>query len=134
MATGQTAGQAAANIHVGGHCSYIYVGANLTSKSADDCILAFEFPSNHGMVGGNVLYADGHICYLALEELVQVVPALEAGQDPPKFVSLTQGQARTLYAQRWVPQLTAMQSGQWEKRVTGQPATRPGSVTRPVAP
>jgi hypothetical protein len=120
-ATGATPAQIAANIHAGGHCSYMYVGANLTSASPGDCVLAFESPANHGMDGGYVLYADAHVTFETLSTLVQLVPALEAGQNPPKLATLTQAQATALYTQRWLPQLPAMQSGQWEKKVTSQP-------------
>ena len=132
MARGPTTQQSAAIIHAGGHCSYIYVGANLTSSSPASCIVAFEFPSNHGMDGGNLLYADLHTEFVTLDKLVQLVPALEAGQNPPKFAILTETQAKTLYAQRWLPQLTAMQSGQWEKKVTNQPTTQPVPAALPA--
>ena len=133
-ATGATQSQIAANIHAGGHCSYIYVGANLTSSSPATSIVAFDFPTNHAMDGGSVLYADGHTEFVMLDKLVQLVPMLEAGQNPPTFAALSETQAKTLYAQRWLPQLTAMQSGQWEKKVTNQPTTQPVPAARPAVP
>lgn len=133
-AAGATPEQIAAKIHAGGHCSFVYVGANLSTSVVAGSILAFEFPSNHGMDGGYVLYADRHTEFLTLDKLVQLVPALEAGQNPPVFAALTESQAKTLYAQRWLPQLSAMQSGQWEKKVTNQPTTRPAPAIDAAVP
>jgi len=90
-------------------------------------VIAFEFPDNHAKESGNVLWGDGHVSWERFETLVQLVPELEAGHNPPRFRTLTRGEADAMYQQRWAPKLQQMKDGTW---AVGLPraTTRP-SVT-----
>jgi hypothetical protein len=135
-ATGNTLEEALGQLRQGSHCSYVYVGANLTDQSDAACVVAFDLPANHSMEGGNVLFSDAHVEWWWLPRLVQLIPALEAGLNPPPPPKpLTQAEALQVYYEVWAPQLTALKSGDWEKRVTGQlPASRPATTSAAAAP
>ena len=80
----------AATLLSGGHCSFVYVGAGMTSSARQDDVVAFELPDNHGQrAGGNVLYSDAHVEFQPFDTLVQLVPELEAGRNPPVIRPLT---------------------------------------------
>lgn len=120
--------QQAATLLVGKHCSYVYVGSRLTTTWGDE-VVAFDLLDNHsnrGGPGGNVLYGDGHVSWEKFETLVQLVPELEAGRNPPNFVTLTAAQAQTLYTQKWLPKLASFKNGTWA-------ASLPRPTTRPLA-
>jgi len=66
-----------------GHCSYIYcVPPDFRDSTPNvDTILAYEPPSNHDNNGMNVLYADGHVDWVA--ETGWIISELKAGHNPP---------------------------------------------------
>jgi hypothetical protein len=129
-----TAQQQAATLLSGRHCSFIYVGAGMTSATNADALVAFELPDNHGKsAGGNVLHAGGYVTWLAFEDVVQLVGELEAGHNPPVIQPLTPAQAWTLYKFIWEPKLPALRNGAWAASLP-RPATQPATaVTQPGA-
>lgn len=120
--------QQAAKLLSAGHCSYIYVGAGMTSSAGSDEVVALELPDNHSKDGGNVLYGDHHVSWEPFETLVQLVPELEAGRNPPVIRPLTAAQAKTMYDQKWLPKLPAIKNGAWAASLP-----RPAPSTRPAA-
>jgi prepilin-type processing-associated H-X9-DG protein len=124
----------AAKLLSGGHCSYVYVGAGMTdAPGAGDVVVAFELPGHHASRsgGGNILYADGHVMWIELEQLVQLVPELEAGHNPPVIVPLSTAQAQTLYSTRWLPKLASICSGTWAAKLPRPTPPQP-SAAAPV--
>ena len=95
----------------------------MTSAARYDVVVAFELPDNHSGDGGNVLWGDAHVSWEGLGTLVQLVPELEAGRNPPVIVPLTAGQARALYERKWAPKLASMKDGTWAASLP-RPATR----------
>lgn len=93
-ATGSTPAQQAARLAMPGSCSYIYVGAPLTDQSSANCIVAWDDPANHKIEGAIVLFADGSAAFEPLTTVVQLVPELEAGHNPPTIVTLSQKEDR----------------------------------------
>ena len=120
--------QPAAMLLSSDHCSYVYVGAGMTSSAGVNDVVAFELPGNHAKDGGNVLYADAHVEWEGFHVLVQLVPELEAGRNPPVMRPLTVAQAKTMYEQKWVPKLASIKDGTWAASLP-----RPSSATRPSA-
>ena len=119
--------QQAATLLSGTHCSYVYVGAGVTSSANSDTVVAFELSDNHGTgQGGNVLYADAHVEWQRFDTLVQLVPELEAGRNPPMLRPLTEAQAKMIYDQKWVPQLSSIKNGFWAASLP-RPSTRPSA-------
>lgn len=118
--------QQAATLLSGGHCSYVYVGAGMTSSAGPDEVVAFELPGNHPRKGGNVVWGDGHVTWERFETLVQLVPELEAGRHVPVIGALTAGQAKAMYEQKWVPKLAKIKDGTWAASLP-RPATRPSA-------
>lgn len=116
--------QQAATLLSGTHCSYVYVGAGVTTLARSDTVVAFELPGNHPEAFGNVLYADGHVETPPFETLVQLVPELEAGRNPPALRPLTEAQAKMIYDTKWVPQLSSIKNGFWAASLP-RPSTRP---------
>ena len=82
-ALGPTTQASAANIHSGGHLSYIYLGKGFTSSVAPNVILAYEPLSNHGS-GMNVLFGDGHVEFFHTAEATALIAELTAGHNPPR--------------------------------------------------
>ncbi len=107
-------------------CSYIYVGADLTSKADPDCILALEDPDNHGLTGGNVLFADGHVEFLDLPAIQLILLQLNAGRNPPASLTptLSQAAAEQDYQTNWKSRMPQLKSGVWRIPTT-QPSTTP---------
>lgn len=126
-AKGSTPAEEAAGLTEPGCCSYVYVGAALTDRSSPNCAVAWEDPANHNMEGANVLYADGSVRFEPLTTVVQLVPELEAGHNPPTIAKLSQKQAEALYAKSWEPKLIAMKTGVWAAGLP-RPTTRPAST------
>lgn len=118
------AGRAAALLKPG-HCSYIYVGGNLTDACNPDCVVAFEDPAHHRMQGAAVLHADGHVSFEPLRHVVRLVAELEAGRNPPTIAWLSDAEAKALYDETWKPKLPSMRNDTWGAslpRPTTQPA------------
>ena len=111
------------------HCSYVYVGAGMTSSAGADQVVAFELPDNHSKDGGNVLYGDHYVSWEPFETLVQLVPELEAGRNPPMILPLTAKQAKTMYEQKWVPKLASIKDGTWAASLP-RPSTRPSGEAK----
>lgn len=66
------------------HISYAYAGKGLTINAPASAVLAYETLSNHGDIGINVLYADGHVDWLSKAEAIHMVNELSAGHNPPR--------------------------------------------------
>ena len=74
------------------HCSYVYVGAGLTSASATPRhVLAYEPPSNHaghpagdGGDGINVLWGNGTVQWLPAPQARRLMNELNVGHNPPR--------------------------------------------------
>lgn len=109
-----------------GHCSYVYVGAYLSRAGSAGTVVAFEDPANHEMRGASVLYGDGHVAFALLPEMVQFVPELEAGRNPPTTTALSQKQAEAIYEKQWKPRLAAMKTSAWAAGLP-RPATQPAA-------
>ncbi|GEM_PF-1053634 len=107
-----------------GHCSYIYVGRNFTTKTNPQCVVAFEDPANHGLEGSNVLFADGHVKFMMLFDVASFISALEQGYNPPRQIAQSVQQAKAIYQRDWVPKLQSIKSGQWSASL---PTTRPAT-------
>ena len=113
------------------YCSYVYVGAGMNSSAGTNDVIAFELPDNHGKDGGNVLYGDAHVSYEQFDVLVQLVGELEAGRNPPVIRVLTEGQAKTMYEQKWVPKLASIKNGSWAGSLPrSSPTTRPSAEAK----
>lgn len=68
----------------GSPCSYVWVGANLTTtRSNPTSVLAYEPLSNHGGDGMNVLFADGHVEFINKNTAVNMIRKLQVGQNSP---------------------------------------------------
>ncbi len=65
-------------------CSYIYVGAGLTQKTATaEHLMVYEPLANHG-TGIDILYGDGHTDWLDKREAQYVISELQSGHNPPR--------------------------------------------------
>lgn len=106
-----------------GHCSYVYVGTGLTSKSDPGCVVALEDPANHGLEGANVLFADGHVEYMDLVPVMNILNELNAGYNPPRVTQTmpTVANAKADYEKNWKSRMAQLKTGVW--RI---PATQPG--------
>lgn len=114
-----------------GHCSYVYVGRDLTAKSDPRCVVAFEDPAVHNFQGSNVLFASGHVEFIAFPEIVQIVPELEQGHNPPGIQPLARDEATDLYDKRWRNKIIIMMNGQWAAQIPIAPATQPATSPAP---
>lgn len=93
----------------GGHCSYLYVGSDLSAKTVNpDAIVALEDPANHEMRGQNVLFADGHVEWITLPEAMAYLNDLANGINPPKSrlpngtkVTASEAAAKNDYEKNW---------------------------------
>ncbi len=104
-----------------GTCSYIYVGIPFLAEIRPDAVVALEDPANHDMDGGNVLYGDGHVEWVALPDVVQILNDLQQGINPPSAnTALTKRQATKVYEMKWKALMPRLKSGVW--RI---PSTRP---------
>lgn len=123
------------------NCSYIYVGDGLGTAVGNE-VVAFEPPDNHPtyfILGGNVLWGDGHVSWEKFEDLVQLVPELEAGHNPPVFKNLTPSQAESLYQQKWLtPGSSRSRTAPGRRRclfpVRARPRGRSPTDSAPFAP
>ena len=126
-ATGANQAAILRNFGTPGHCSYIYVGAGLTTKSDPECIVAFEDPANESLDGANVLFAEGHVEFIQLPLLMHWLSDLQAGRNPPSSVTtLTVAQAKQDYQKNWKSRMPQFKTGVWRVPVpTTQAATAP---------
>jgi prepilin-type processing-associated H-X9-DG protein len=108
------------------HCSYIYVGATLTTTSDPSCIAAVEDPTDDGMEGGNVLFADGHVEFVGMSVIVQLLNDLATGKNPPSKAAFTHSSAQQDYNQHWKSRTPQLKTGLWLIPTT-QPATLPSA-------
>ena len=113
----------AASISDPGRCSYIYVGADLSTRSNPKCIVALDDPANHKLEGGNVLFADLHVDYFDLPTIQLILNNLNAGHNPPTTLTptLSQSAAEKDYQTNWKPRMPQLKSGVWHIPTT-QPA------------
>jgi hypothetical protein len=85
-ATGPTTQARVANVALGGHLSYVYVGQQLTNSAATaDTIVVYEKPGNHSSERLDlfILYGDGHVAKVSEQELRRIITEVEAGHNPP---------------------------------------------------
>lgn len=78
----------------GNPCSYIWLGQNLNVSSNPNCVLAYEPLTNHGNVGSNFLFADGHVEFIVAKDAAGIVQQLDQGKNPPKIVGSSQPSKR----------------------------------------
>ena len=81
---GPTTQASSANVHAGGHLSYIYLGKGLTGTQPATMVIAYEPLTNHANTGMNVLFGDGHVDFIFLPAATTLIAELNAGQNPPK--------------------------------------------------
>ncbi len=97
-----------------GTCSYVYVGGSFGKEAQVDSVIALEDPANHDLDGGNVLYGDGHVEWVTLQNVVQIMNDLQQGMNPPSSnTSLTAKQAAKIYEAKWKALMPQMKSGVW---------------------
>jgi hypothetical protein len=85
-ATGTTTQEVTANIVVGNHLSYEYVGKGLTLKTTGaKTVLAYDLPTNHAQtkLRLHVLYGDCHIESVSESRLRQIIEEIADGHNPP---------------------------------------------------
>jgi prepilin-type processing-associated H-X9-DG protein len=120
-AAGKTRAAKAADLSRPGHCSYIYVPA----KSDPECVVAFDDPANHVGDGANVLFADGHVTFLDLAAVVDMLNGLNVGQNPPTLQThFTMAEYRQDYEKNWKHRMPQLKSAPWHIPTT-QPTTHP---------
>lgn len=84
-ATGANTQQILADFAKPGHCSYVYLGAGLTSKTVlADTVVAYENLADHGGDGMNVLFGDGHVDWFNKNGATYLLKELQAGINPPR--------------------------------------------------
>lgn len=104
-----------------GHCSYIYVGQSLTSRSKSTCIVALDDPVNHYLEGAWILFADGHRAWVDLPTCIDALNQLDKGINPPqRSTPPSPSAARQIYLSQWQPRMSALKTGQAKL-----PTTRP---------
>jgi prepilin-type processing-associated H-X9-DG protein len=50
------------------HSSYEYLGTGMANDQRQDQVLAYEKPGNHGSVGMNLLFGDGHVEWMLMPQ------------------------------------------------------------------
>ena len=81
---GPTTQASSANVHAGGHLSYIYLGKGLIGTQPATVVIAYEPLTNHNNPGMNVLFGDGHVEFFHVPAATTLIAELNAGQNPPK--------------------------------------------------
>ena len=81
---GPTPQASSANVHAGGHLSYIYLGKGLIGTQSATMVIAYEPLTNHANTGMNVLFGDGHVEFFHVTAATTLIAELNAGQNPPK--------------------------------------------------
>jgi prepilin-type processing-associated H-X9-DG protein len=101
-ARGPTPDAVAADLAAGGHLSYVYAGAGLTTAAHPDTVVLFDHPANHALPGGtgvgdggNVLFADGHVEWRNRAEFRPLLDRAASGQRPFVCRMPTSGPAAT---------------------------------------
>jgi prepilin-type processing-associated H-X9-DG protein len=84
-AGGETPEQVRAQLMAGDHVSYIYIGAGLTYNHGADYVVAYDRPRNHAPDGANILYADGHVDWMAMRAFQHVLDEVAAGRLPVRI-------------------------------------------------
>lgn len=120
-----------------GRCSYIYVDSGLSAKGASpDAVVAIEDPGNHSSEGANVLYADGRVCWIPVQEAMAYLNDLTAGVNPPTSKPMASGQAaKEDYEKNWRGRMPALK----QKGMRLRPAvlgveTTPSSAREHIMP
>ena len=66
-----------------GHCSYVYLGRGLTTKTVtSDMIIAYERPGNYRSGGTYVLFGDGHVEYVLGAQAATIAKRATTGPFP----------------------------------------------------
>jgi prepilin-type processing-associated H-X9-DG protein len=82
-AQGATTQAVVAQFNTPGHCSYVYLGRGLTTKTAtDDMIIAYEPLANYQNVGTNVLFGDGHVEFVPSPQATTIAKRATTGPFP----------------------------------------------------
>jgi prepilin-type processing-associated H-X9-DG protein len=82
--TGATTQATAANVVAGGHLSYVILSKGFTSPVPAGAILAYEPLSNHQGKGMNVLFGDGHVHFIQVNDAKKMLAELSTGHNPPR--------------------------------------------------
>jgi predicted Zn finger-like uncharacterized protein/prepilin-type processing-associated H-X9-DG protein len=69
-------------ISTGQHCSFIYVGKDLTTSASADTVLLYEPLTDHHSEGIYALFADGHVDWLKQSDARSVLDQQAAGKRP----------------------------------------------------
>ena len=86
-ATGPTTRAVAANLEMGGHLSYVYVGKGMNLSVPPTAVVAHEPLANH-VDGMHVLFGDGHVEWLDATRGRRLLAELSAGHNPPRAESI----------------------------------------------
>jgi prepilin-type processing-associated H-X9-DG protein len=79
--TGATTQAIVVDLKASGHLSYIYIGKGLSDKTVtSDTVVLYEPLADHGEMGMNVLFGDGHVGLLDGKLAAKVIAAVSAGQ------------------------------------------------------
>lgn len=129
------------------HTDYIYLGAKLTlEKARPDTPIAYEKDDDHGGIGMNVLFGDGHVQFLSLADIHRLLGP-KAGQErltsrvkpapgqPPAIPLITLDEARTILAKADIDFLSTS-IDEFEVDTGRYPTTREGLsalVKKPAA-
>ncbi|MCY2954737.1 MAG: hypothetical protein NTU53_22630 [Planctomycetota bacterium] len=82
-ATGPTTQAMLAELGKKGHCSYVYLGAGMTTSVPPDTVVAYEILDHHEKARINVLFGDGHVEWVVKAEAERIIKDLQAGRNPP---------------------------------------------------
>ena len=83
-ATGETTADVANALSHPGHLSYVYAGKGLDASAPKDAVIAYENPDSHNKDGMNVLYADGHVEFVARPLADHFAAEIKAGHNPAR--------------------------------------------------
>ncbi len=81
-AAGPTTQATAANLHAGGHLSYIYLGKGITGVPPAKMVISYEPLANHNNKGMNVLFGDGQVAFIPRKDAVTLLAELQLGHNP----------------------------------------------------
>jgi len=85
QANGVTTEEIAADLATPGRCSYVYMGAGMTSSSITvNHILAYERLDYHEGDGAHFLFGDGHVEWRNATDAKKWIKQLKSGVNPPK--------------------------------------------------
>lgn len=72
-------------IAAGQHCSYIYVGNELTVNASPDTVLLYEPLADHHQEGATVLFVDGRVQWVSAADAQSILAQQAAGTRPVRL-------------------------------------------------